>query len=52
LNCSSRPTPNALALGYGLGALLMMAAAICEATFGVEAAGKSLESVSRPLQSS
>jgi MFS family permease len=41
-----------LALGYGLGALLMIVAAICEATFGVEAAGKSLESISKPLQSS
>jgi MFS family permease len=41
-----------LALGYGLGALLMIAAAICEASFGVEAAGKSLESISKPLQSS
>jgi hypothetical protein len=30
----------------------MIVAAICEATFGVEAAGKSLESVSKPLQSS
>ncbi|HEX6773351.1 MAG TPA: MFS transporter [Acidobacteriaceae bacterium] len=41
-----------LALGYGLGALLMIAAAVCEAWFGVEAAGKSLESISKPLQSS
>lgn len=41
-----------LALGYGLGALLMIVAAICEASFGVEAAGKSLESISKPLQSS
>jgi hypothetical protein len=41
-----------LALGYGLGALLMIAAAICEASFGVEAAGKSLETVAKPLQSS
>jgi MFS family permease len=40
-----------LALGYGLGALLMIVAAICEASFGVEAAGKSLEAVSKPLQS-
>jgi MFS family permease len=40
-----------VALGYGLGALLMIGAAVCEATFGVEAAGKSLESVSKPLQS-
>jgi MFS family permease len=41
-----------VALGYGLGALLMIVAAICEAGFGVEAAGKSLESISKPLQSS
>ncbi len=40
-----------LALGYLLGAALMLAGAICEHLFGVEAAGKSLESVSRPLQS-
>lgn len=40
-----------LALGYGLGALLMIVAAIFEAIFGVEAAGKSLESISKPLQS-
>lgn len=40
-----------VALGYGLGALLMITAAICETRFGVEAAGKSLESVSKPLQS-
>jgi MFS family permease len=37
--------------GYGLGSLLMIAAAICEVTIGVEAAGKSLESISKPLQS-
>jgi hypothetical protein len=30
----------------------MIVAAVCEATFGVEAAGKSLESISKPLQSS
>jgi MFS family permease len=41
-----------LALGYGLGALLMIVAAVCEASFGVEAAGKSLEAISKPLQSS
>jgi len=40
-----------VAMGYGLGALLMIGASVCEATFGVEAAGKSLESVSKPLQS-
>ncbi len=40
-----------VAWGYGLGAALMLAGAICEFTFGVEAAGQSLESVSKPLQS-
>lgn len=40
-----------VALGYGLGAALMIAAAICEFFIGVEAAGQSLESVSKPLQS-
>jgi MFS family permease len=40
-----------LALGYLLGAALMLAGAICEYFIGVEAAGRSLESVSRPLQS-
>lgn len=41
-----------VAMGYGLGALLMMGGAVCEHFIGVEAAGKSLESVSKPLQSS
>jgi MFS family permease len=41
-----------LALGYGFGALLMLAAAVCEASFGLETAGKSLEAISKPLQSS
>lgn len=36
--------------GYGLGALLMIFGAVCEMLIGVEAAGKSLESVSKPLQ--
>jgi MFS family permease len=36
--------------GYALGALLMLAGSLCEAKIGVEAAGKSLESVSKPLQ--
>jgi hypothetical protein len=40
-----------LAYGYLLGAALMLAGAICEHFIGVEAAGRSLESVSRPLQS-
>ena len=37
--------------GYALGAALMLAAAVCEYFIGVEAAGKSLESISKPLQS-
>jgi MFS family permease len=39
-------------MGYLLGAALMLAGAIAEHFIGVEAAGKSLESVSKPLQSS
>jgi MFS family permease len=42
----------AVAGGYALGALLMIAASGTEWKIGVEAAGKSLESVSKPLQSS
>jgi MFS family permease len=38
-------------LGYAFGAALMFAAALCEKIIGVEAAGKSLESISKPLQS-
>jgi MFS family permease len=41
-----------LMMGYLLGASLMLAGAIFEFFIGVEAAGKSLESVSKPLQSS
>ncbi len=41
----------AVAAGYALGAVLMLAGSLCEARIGVEAAGKSLESVSKPLQS-
>ncbi len=40
-----------VAWGYGLGAALMLAGAVCELMIGVEAAGRSLESVSTPLQS-
>ena len=39
-------------IGYFIGAALMLAGSLCEATIGVEAAGKSLESVSKPIQSS
>jgi MFS family permease len=42
---------NYVALGYALGAALMLAGAACEKLIGVEAAGKSLESISKPLQS-
>lgn len=41
----------AVAFGYGLGACLMIAGAVCEYFLGIEAAGRSLESVSKPLQS-
>lgn len=37
--------------GYLLGGMLMLAGAVCEYFIGVEAAGKSLESISAPLQS-
>ncbi len=37
--------------GYLLGAVLMLIAAVAEWAVGVEAAGKSLESISKPLQS-
>lgn len=40
-----------VAFGYALGAALMLLAALCEWRIGVEAANKSLESVSKPLQS-
>ncbi len=40
-----------VAEGWALGALLMLIAAGLEAWIGVEAAGQSLESVSKPLQS-
>jgi MFS family permease len=48
IKSGSRP---AVAAGYSLGAFLMIGAAICEHIIGVEAAGKSLESVAKPLQS-
>jgi MFS family permease len=40
----------AVAWGYFVGAALMITGAICEYLIGVEAAGQSLESVSKPLQ--
>ena len=40
-----------VAAGWALGSALMLAGALCENLIGVEAAGKSLESVSKPLQS-
>jgi MFS family permease len=42
----------AVAGGYAGAAVLMIGAAVCEATLGVEAAGKSLEDVAQPLSSS
>jgi MFS family permease len=41
-----------VAIGYLIGAALMLGGSACEMTIGVEAAGQSLESVSKPLQSS
>ncbi len=41
----------AVAGGYALGAALMLAGSLCEWRIGVEAAGQSLENVSKPLQS-
>ena len=40
-----------VAAGYGLGGLLMLGGALCEWKIGVEAAGRSLESISKPLAS-
>lgn len=40
-----------VAWGYLLGSILMLLAAGCEWRIGIEAAGKSLESISKPLQS-
>jgi MFS family permease len=40
-----------VAVGYGIGAVLMLTGADFEHFIGVEAAGKSLESISKPLQS-
>jgi MFS family permease len=40
-----------VAAGWGLGAFLMLFAAVLEGWIGVEAAGQSLEAVSKPLQS-
>ncbi|HEY3707260.1 MAG TPA: MFS transporter [Terracidiphilus sp.] len=40
-----------VAFGYGLGALFMITGGVAEHFIGVEAAGKSLESISKPLQS-
>jgi MFS family permease len=40
-----------VAIGYGIGAALMIGAAAVEAIWGVDAERKSLESVARPLAS-
>ncbi len=40
-----------VAMGYLLGAALMLLGSLCEWRIGVEGAGKSLESISKPLQS-
>lgn len=48
INTGSKPK---VAIGYTIGATLMLGAAVCEHFIGVEAAGKSLESISKPIQS-
>jgi hypothetical protein len=40
-----------LSAGYIFGAILMIVAGVAEWRMGVEAAGKSLESISEPIQS-
>jgi MFS family permease len=40
-----------VSVGYLIGAILMLCGGLCEHLIGIEAAGKSLESVSKPLQS-
>jgi hypothetical protein len=40
-----------IASTYAAGAALLLAGAICERLIGVEDAGRSLESISTPLQS-
>ncbi len=40
-----------VSIGFLIGAFLMLVGAACEMVIGVEAAGKSLESISKPLQS-
>jgi MFS family permease len=40
-----------VSLGWALGSALMLIAAVVEYFIGIEAAGKSLESISKPLQS-
>ena len=48
INTGSKPK---VGIGYAIGAVLMLGAAVCEYFIGVEAAGQSLESISKPLQS-
>jgi hypothetical protein len=40
-----------VSFGYGLAALLLLMAAVTELRFGIDAAGKSLESIADPLSS-
>jgi hypothetical protein len=41
-----KTVPPGVACGYALGALLMISSAVCEAFLGIEASGKSFESIS------
>ncbi len=47
----SQGTRIPLAIGYTFGAVLMLIAAVAEMKIGIEAAGRSLEEISKPLQS-
>jgi hypothetical protein len=45
------PSPWRVSIGYGIAALLLLLAAGTELKFGVDAEGKSLESIAEPLSS-
>jgi hypothetical protein len=48
-NASATKDITAIAIGYFIGAALMIAGGIVEATLGVKAEGKSLEDIATPL---
>jgi hypothetical protein len=48
-NASATKDITAIAIGYFIGAALMIAGGVVEATLGVKAEGKSLEDIAAPL---